>query len=79
MANQDYLVITKADPTGAYTQIETGWDKTLADGAVKYRPTSAVQTTLVADTGEVAQSVSKGTETTGFTVNGGGNDFFNAV
>ena len=78
MANQDNLTIggIGADPTGAYTQIETGWNPTYADGAVKWLPSSATVTTAVADTGDVQQTSVKGSATTGFTVNGGGNDTF---
>ena len=53
MANQDNLTFggIGADPTGAYTQIETGWNPTYADGAVKWLPSSAAVTTAVADAG----------------------------
>ena len=70
MANQDNLTIggIGADPTGAYTQIETGWNPTYADGAVKWLPSSATVTTAVADTGDVQQTSLKGSATTGFTV-----------
>ena len=50
MANQDYLTFNGIgkDPSGAYNQIETGWDKTVADGAITWNPTS-VGSTAVAD------------------------------
>lgn len=54
MANQDYLTYVGGvgqDPSSAYTQIETGFDPTFADGVVQWKPTSA--TSVVADTGEV--------------------------
>jgi hypothetical protein len=52
MANQDtvtYGGIGK-DPSGAYSQIETGFDMTVADGAVTWNPTS-VSSTAIADAG----------------------------
>tara|TARA_R110002110_G_scaffold118695_1_gene292817 strand:+ start:463 stop:1326 length:864 start_codon:yes stop_codon:yes gene_type:complete len=54
MANQDYVVMTNgigADPSGTYAQIETGFDKTVANGVVQWKPTSS--SSVVADTGEV--------------------------
>jgi len=77
MANQDTLTIggIGADPS-RHSQIETGWNPTYADGAVTWLPSSAGLTTAVADTGSVVQTSTKGSATTGFTVNGGGNDTF---
>jgi hypothetical protein len=69
MANQDYLVIggIGADPSGAYTQIEAGWDPTYADGGVTWRPTSSSFTTLVADAGDVVQTETKAASGAGWT------------
>ena len=79
MANQDNLTIggIGSDPSGAYTPIETGWDATYADGAVKWRPTSVSDvSTAVSDTGDVMQTSTKSSATTGFTINAGGDDTF---
>ena len=52
MANQDKLTFggIGKDPSGAYTQIETGFDPTYTDGVVQWKPTSA--TSVVSDSGE---------------------------
>ena len=80
MANQNTLTITKKDPSGAYSPISGGWEKTVASGLVKYMPTAVTKEnmgpTIVADTGEVAQTDTKTSAVTGFTVNGGGNDTY---
>jgi len=62
MANQDYVVMTNgigADPSGAYSQIETGWNPTYANGAVTWLPSSASISSAVADTGDVLQTYTK--------------------
>ena len=54
MANQDYVVMTNgigADPSGAYTQIDTGWDTSVDDMTIKYLP-SAIG--IIADPGATA-------------------------
>ena len=72
MANQDNLTISGigADPTGAYTQIETGWNPTYANGAVTWLPSSqSAITTAVADTGASVDVVVEklASVTTGYT------------
>jgi hypothetical protein len=68
MANQDTLTITKPDPSGAYSQIETGWNPTYANGAVTWLPSSASITTATTDTGaSVPVTVTKkASSTTGY-------------
>ena len=80
MANQDTLTFggIGKDPSGAYDQIEAGWDGTIASGENKFLPASSgnMDLTVVADTGEIAQTDTKTTSTAGFTVNGGGHDTY---
>tara|TARA_Y100000310_G_scaffold166360_1_gene166066 strand:+ start:207 stop:1073 length:867 start_codon:yes stop_codon:yes gene_type:complete len=78
MANQDNLSIggIGADPSGAYTQIEAGWDPTYADGGVTWRPTSSSFTTLVADTGDVAQTETKAADGDGWIDHPSSNDTY---
>lgn len=70
MANQDTLTITRPDPSGAYTPIESGWDPTYADGGATWRP-AASWSIAVADTGET--SVTLAFTGSNVTVNGGSN------
>ena len=65
MANQDTLTITRPDPSGAYTQIESGWDPTYADGGATWRP-AASWSIAVADTGVISVTETKEASGTGW-------------
>lgn len=82
MANQNYVLKTNgvgADPSGSYTPVSGGWEKTIASGEVTWLPTGPTSgmglatdnlsgTTVVADTGVAIAVVSEKTAaTTGYT------------
>lgn len=75
MANQDNLTIggIGADPSGAYTQIESGWDPTYADGGVTWRP-AASWSIAVADAGLIASTMAWDAAVTGDGTGAGSND-----
>ena len=53
MANQDTLTISGigSDPSGAYTQIDTGWDESIDDMTIKFLPSA---TGIMTDPGATA-------------------------
>tara|TARA_Y100000034_G_C6830425_1_gene374783 strand:- start:84 stop:959 length:876 start_codon:yes stop_codon:yes gene_type:complete len=71
MANQDTLTFggIGKDPSGAYDQIEAGWDGTIASGENKFLPASSgnMALTVVADTGDVLQTETKAASGAGWT------------
>jgi hypothetical protein len=69
MANQDYLTFggIGKDPSGAYSQIETGWNPAYTDGVVTWRPTDTTLLTTLANLGNLPQTATKLPSSTGWT------------